>query len=206
MTDPRQWRVSDAEREHVVELLQKAVGRGLITLDEFTERSDTALAAKTREELNVVLLDLTGLVSTEQQQFAAVQGLAAGHAPGAVAGFGQDRQVELKSTFSSVRRKGSWVVPRTMVVRSRMGSTDLDFREATIAHAVVDIELDVMAGSVKLVLPEGASVDADGVQLAAGSLKDKVGGAGGRPHFVLRGNVTGGSLEIKTKGRWFGNA
>nr|BFE47292.1 hypothetical protein GCM10017745_07190 [Saccharothrix mutabilis subsp. capreolus] len=47
MTDPRQWRVSDAEREHVVGVLQKAIGRGLITLDEFTERADTALAAKT---------------------------------------------------------------------------------------------------------------------------------------------------------------
>ncbi|NUT96516.1 MAG: DUF1707 domain-containing protein, partial [Saccharothrix sp.] len=55
MTDPRQWRVSDAEREHVVGVLQKAIGRGLITLDEFTERADTALAAKTREQLNTVL-------------------------------------------------------------------------------------------------------------------------------------------------------
>ncbi|MEV0676938.1 DUF1707 domain-containing protein [Actinosynnema sp. NPDC050436] len=202
MTDPRQWRVSDAEREHVVQLLQKAVGRGLITLDEFTERSGQALAAKTREDLNVVLLDLTGLVNTEQQQFAAVQHLASG----AAAGFGTGEQVQLKSTFSTVRRKGAWLVPRTMVVRNRMGATDLDFREATIQHPVVDIELDVLAGSVKLVLPEGATVDADAVQLSAGSLKDKVGGLGGRPHFVVRGTVTGGSLEIKTKTRWFGSA
>ncbi|MGH3432960.1 MAG: DUF1707 SHOCT-like domain-containing protein, partial [Thermocrispum sp.] len=59
---PRDYRVSDDEREHVVQLLQKAIGRGLIDLDEFTERTDIAYAATTRGQLNVVLSDLPGLV------------------------------------------------------------------------------------------------------------------------------------------------
>lgn len=189
MTDPREFRVSDAEREHVVGLLQKAIGRGLITLDEFTERTDTALAARTRGQLNAVLLDLPGMVLNEQ-----------------AAPVVQERQ-ELKSTMSTVARKGNWAVPRQLVVRSRMGSTDLDFREASIPHVVVDIELDVTAGSVKLLLPEGATVNADGVELAASNLKDKVGtGANGRPHFVVHGAVRAGSVEIKKKARWFRHA
>jgi hypothetical protein len=189
MTDPRDFRVSDAEREHVVGLLQKAIGRGLITLDEFTERTDTALAARTRSQLNAVLLDLPGMVLNER-----------------AAPVVQDRQ-ELKATMSAVARKGNWAVPRQLVVRSRMGSTDLDFREASIPHAVVDIELDVTAGSVKLLLPEGATVNADGVELAASNLKDKVGtGANGRPHFVVHGAVRAGSVEIKKKARWFRHA
>ncbi|MFE2752418.1 DUF1707 domain-containing protein [Actinosynnema sp. NPDC059335] len=189
MTDPRQLRVSDAEREHVVGLLQKAIGRGLITLDEFTERTDTALAARTRGELNAVLLDLPGMVHREK-----------------AVGVPQDRQ-ELKSTMSTVNRKGNWAVPRQLLVRNRMGTTDLDFREASIPHAVVDIELDVTAGSVKLVLPDGATVDADGVELAASNLKDKVGtGAHGRPHFVVHGHVRAGNVEIKKKTRWFRHA
>ena len=65
MTDPRELRVSDAEREHVVSLLNKAVGRGMITLDEFTTRTDTALAAVTRADLNAVLVDLPGMVNNE---------------------------------------------------------------------------------------------------------------------------------------------
>ncbi|GAA1267426.1 DUF1707 domain-containing protein [Saccharothrix xinjiangensis] len=183
--DPRNFRVSDAEREHVVELLQKAIGRGLITLDEFTERTDTALAAKTRAQLNAVLVDLPGVVNREQ--VAPVRDLQ-----------------ELKATMSTVNRKGRWSVPRRLVVHNRLGSTDLDFREASIPHAVVDIELDVTAGSVKLVLPEGATVDADGVELAASNLKDKVGtGANGRPHFVVHGHVRAGNVEIKKKTRWF---
>ncbi|WP_367133938.1 DUF1707 domain-containing protein [Saccharothrix sp. HUAS TT1] len=190
MTDPRDFRVSDAEREHVVGLLQKAIGRGLITLDEFTERTDTALAARTRGQLNAVLLDLPGMVHDEQVLAAA-----------------QDRQ-ELRSTMSTVNRKGNWTVPRQLVVRNRMGTTDLDFREASIPHAVVDIELDVTAGSVKLLLPDGATVNAEGVELAASNLKDKVGtGLNGRPHFVVRGQVRAGNVEIKKKKpRWFRHA
>ncbi|MPY82642.1 MAG: DUF1707 domain-containing protein [Actinophytocola sp.] len=60
--DPRDLRVSDTEREHVVNLLQRAIGRGLIDLDEFTERTDIAYNAMTRGQLNVVLADLPGLV------------------------------------------------------------------------------------------------------------------------------------------------
>ncbi|MGH3785806.1 MAG: DUF1707 SHOCT-like domain-containing protein [Pseudonocardiaceae bacterium] len=50
--EPHDLRVSDAEREHVGELLQRAVGQGRITVDEFTERMDAAMAARTRGELN----------------------------------------------------------------------------------------------------------------------------------------------------------
>ena len=59
--DPRELRVSDAERAHVMSLLEKATGRGLITLGEFSERSAIVIASKTRGELNAVLLDLPGL-------------------------------------------------------------------------------------------------------------------------------------------------
>jgi hypothetical protein len=177
--------VSDAEREHVIGLLQKAIGQGLIDLDEFTTRSDTALAARTRGELNAVLLDLPGMVNKEAEVRS------------------KDR-VELKSTMSSISRKGVWTVPRELVVRNRMGSTELDFREARIPHAVVDIELDVAAGSVKLVLPEGASVNTEDVQVSAGSLKDRVGPGEGRPHFVLRGSVRAGSVEVRRVRRFRG--
>jgi hypothetical protein len=177
--------VSDAEREHVVGLLQKAIGQGLIDIDEFTTRTDTALAARTRGELNAVLLDLPGMVNKEAEVRS------------------RDR-VELTSTMSSISRKGVWTVPRELVVRNRMGSTELDFREARIPHAVVDIELDVTAGSVKLMLPEGASVNTEDVQVSAGSLKDEVGPGEGRPHFVLRGSVRAGSVEIRQVRRFRG--
>jgi hypothetical protein len=105
--------------------------------------------------------------------------------------------VELRANMSKLRRAGQWQVPRELVVRNRLGATELDFTETTIDHAEVRITLDVSGGSVKMLLPEHATVDTDGVQMVAGSLKDKVGGRTGRPRFVIAGKVTAGSLKIR---------
>jgi hypothetical protein len=176
MTDPRELRVSDPEREHVVSLLNKAVGRGMITLDEFTTRTDTALTAVTRADLNAVLIDLPGMVNNE---------LA--HA-----------RTELKNTMSTTTRKGHWVVPRELVIRNTLGTTNLDFTAAEVPP-VVDVDLDVSLGTVKLLLPAGSSVNSDAVEITAGELKDKVQNAVGNPHFQLKGSVRGGTVVIKRK-------
>jgi hypothetical protein len=180
----RDLRVSDAEREHVTELLQRAVGRGLLSLEEFGERADTALSARTRGELNAVLADLPGLVHRETP------------APS------RDR-LELKNTMSSTKRSGDWAVPRELAVRNRMGSTELDFTEARIPHPEVRIEIDVVAGSVELLVPENASVYSHDVEVTAGSMEDKAGpnpaseeGEPG-PRFVLFGTIRAGSVEIR---------
>jgi hypothetical protein len=60
--DPRDLRVSDAEREYVAGLLHKALARGLIDLDGFSSRVASALEARTRAELNAVVIDLPGVV------------------------------------------------------------------------------------------------------------------------------------------------
>lgn len=177
--DPRELRVSDAERAHVVQVLQKAIGHGMLSLDEFTARTDTALAARTRGELNAVVVDLAGVTHTDRD--APVRA----------------KPVELRANMSKLKRNGQWQVPRELVVRNRLGSTELDFTETKIDHAEVRITLDVSGGSVKMLLPEHATVDTDGVQMVAGSLKDKVGGRSGRPRFIIAGKVTAGSLKIR---------
>ena len=177
--DPRTLRVSDAEREHVVGLLQKAIGQGLITLDEFTSRTDTALAARTRAELNAVLVDLPGMVHHESSSPARQQ------------------PVELRATMATLKRSGRWVVPHTLVVRNRMSSTDLDFTDAEISHPEVNLELDVSGGSVTMLLPDGASVTTDDLEVSLGSVKNKVSDQVGRPHFVVTGEIRAGSLTIR---------
>ncbi|MDX8049375.1 DUF1707 domain-containing protein [Lentzea sp. BCCO 10_0798] len=170
--------MSDAEREHVVTLLNKAVGRGMITLDEFTVRTDTALGAKTRADLNVVLLDLPGMVNNELAR----------------------ERTELKNTMSTTTRKGHWVVPNELVIRNTLGTTNLDFTAAEVPP-VVNVDLDVSLGTVKLLLPAGSSVNADAVEVTAGELKDKVQNTTGNPHFQLKGSVRGGTVVIKRSKR-----
>lgn len=177
--NPREFRVSDAERAHVVEVLQKAIGHGMLSLDEFTARTDIALAARTRAELNAVVVDLTGVTHTDAN--APVR----------------TPPVELRANMSKLRRHGQWRVPRELTVHNRLGSTELDFTEAKFDHTEVLIKLDVSGGGVHLLLPEHASVDTNGVQVVAGSVKDKVGGSSGRPRFVIEGRITAGSLRIR---------
>jgi hypothetical protein len=178
--DPRELRVSDAERMHVVNVLQKAIGHGMLNLDEFTARTDQALAAKTRGELNALLVDLPGVTHRDSNSPVRPQ------------------PVELRAVMSSVRRIGRWTVPSDLLVSNRLGSTELDFTEAVIEHSEVRIKLEVAGGAVKLLLPERASADLNGVRVTAGSMTDKVDLArGGRPHFVLSGTVTAGSLQVR---------
>lgn len=176
---PRDLRVSDGERTHVVDVLQKAIGQGLLSLDEFTERTDAALAAKTRGELNAVLVDLPGV--RHQDPDSPIR----------------EKPVELRANMSTIKRDGAWTVPRELIIRNRLGSTELDFSEAHIAYDEVRILLNVSGGSVKLLLPERASAVTDQVQVTAGSIKDKVGAGGGRPRFVLSGTLTAGSLQLR---------
>ncbi|HYH28795.1 MAG TPA: DUF1707 domain-containing protein [Pseudonocardia sp.] len=204
----RHLRVSDAEREHVVGLLQRATGSGLLDLDEFTHRVDSALAARTRGELNAVLLDLPGLTHPErpaQVPMPARPPAQSARTPvTTTAGTGD----EVRSTLGSVTRRGAWDVPAHLVVRSTLGSAELDFTEAHIPHEVVEIELDVVAGSVEMRLPAGARVDVTDLRATLSSVEDRVragADAGGGPTFRFSGSVRAGSVEIRgpRKSRWW---
>ncbi|HET8640555.1 MAG TPA: DUF1707 domain-containing protein [Pseudonocardiaceae bacterium] len=120
--DPRELRVSDAEREHVVELLNRAVGHGMLTLDEFSQRTEAAWRAGTRAELNAVLIDLPGLTASAGEVAVPKETL------------------ELRQTGSSMRRYGPWTVPRRIELRNRLGSMVLDFSRARPEDATLDAD------------------------------------------------------------------
>ena len=56
----RDVRASDTERELTVERLNRAMGSGRLTVDEFDERVRAAYAARTRGELADLTRDLPG--------------------------------------------------------------------------------------------------------------------------------------------------
>lgn len=189
--EPRKLRVSDAEREHIVALLHKAVGRGLLDLNQFSERADIAYSATTRGELTLALADLPGLVHPDAPRPSG------GPAPGALS---SDNSLELSAQYSNLVRRGPWVVPERLVVRSRYGTTRLDFTEALISTPVVYLELDSRWGSVDLTIPEHGTVDLTGVRdVKHGSVNDRTSSFGrpGNPKIVVSGRVHGGTLTAR---------
>ena len=57
---PGDVRASDAERDLTVERLQRAVGQGRLSMEEFEDRVGVAYAARTRGELAALTRDLPG--------------------------------------------------------------------------------------------------------------------------------------------------
>ncbi|OBA30600.1 hypothetical protein A5767_20545 [Rhodococcus sp. 852002-51564_SCH6189132-a] len=208
--EPKDLRVSDAEREHVGELLQRAVGQGMLSLGEFTERMDTVLAAKTRGDLNQVLVDLPGIQIRPEFQEQNLPGMSQAHYPApSAAGFpapsaaafpatGQSAPLVIKGRVSGIERKGRWHVPPAVVLDTVASSVTLDFTEAVMQTQVVRIDVSDYLSSINIVLPAEATADVNGVENVASSVSSKVrGGAPYGPlHVVVTGKVRGGSFNV----------
>ncbi len=169
-------RVSDADRTHVRQLLEHAVGQGLLTLDEFGDRVDTVLAARTRGELRAVLADLP--------QSPAV-------AP--------DSGELIRGRMSTITRRGPWAVPSHLRLNTRMCDTTLDFTNATLSSPTVVLDIDDYFSSTELILPDGATADLNGVDTLAGSatLKVPYGPRSSQLHLVVRGRMRFGSVTAR---------
>ncbi|HZN20679.1 MAG TPA: DUF1707 domain-containing protein [Micromonosporaceae bacterium] len=176
-------RMSDADRERVVERLRAAVGEGRLTLDEFEQRLDAVLTARTFGEVEPYVADLPAVPVPKEH-------------------------VQVRATSSGVKRRGQWVVPRQLSVFNKSSSVTLDFTEAVLAHRVVHIELDCHRGSTTLVLPPGATVTTDEVEMVRSSVSvrkvpvaDLPGATG--VHFVVRGKQKSSSLLVRHQRRFW---
>jgi len=186
----RNLRMSDADRERVLARLNVAVGEGRLTLQEFEERVDGVLNARTYGEIEPFVMDLP---------------MASGDALAAHVGHSRE-VVELNNVASTLKRRGQWAVPRRLVVHSKAGSVRLDMRHAMISHPVIHVDLDVYAGSTTIVLPPGATADIDGVDIYAGTARSNVPSladiTGGNPHVIVSGGQRAGSLRVRYERRF----
>ncbi|OBC16344.1 hypothetical protein A5784_26340 [Mycobacterium sp. 852013-50091_SCH5140682] len=170
-------RVSDAERAKVGQLLERAVSEGMLTLDEFTERYDAALAARTRGELRVVLADLP------------MTGTAAPRPAPEV----------LRGRMASIVRRGQWTVAPVLQLNTRMCSTTLDFTSAVLPGPVVEVLIDDYCSSTELIVPATATADLNGVDAVAGSatVKVRTSPPSQQLHLVVRGRVRMGAVTVR---------
>lgn len=151
-------RVSDAEREHVVALLQKAVAQGLLNLDEFTERTDIALAAKVRAELNAVLIDLPGIAPVQAQAQVLVPG---------------GKPLELRTRSGNIKQTGQWMVPASVLAECTMGNVVVDFTEARVSTREIQLRIQCGSGNVVVIVPRGWTVVMEELTTGMGSISNK---------------------------------
>nr|WP_202420104.1 DUF1707 domain-containing protein [Actinomadura rayongensis] len=133
-------RASDADRERVVALLGEALADGRLTLDEHSDRTTRAYAARTLGELT----GLTGdLAPRETQPIIA-----------------DDRPVSV--LFGRVRREGRWIVPVKLPLFALFGTVDLDLRDAVLQRRHTVVDALVLGGRIRLLVPDGVRVQVTG--------------------------------------------
>jgi hypothetical protein len=141
----RDERVSDADRDEAVESLREHLVAGRLTLDEFGDRVDNALRARTRAELAVVHADLPA-------DTAASTGLR--------------RRKALRLTaalFAHVVRRGRLMLRRRSLAAAVCSDIDLDLRDASVEGERTSLWVFALFGNVDVYVPEDVEVEGTGL-------------------------------------------
>ncbi len=174
-------RASDADRDRTIEVLAEASAQGRLTSQEYSDRSDAALGART-------LGDLAGLTADLP---------ASGQAPappGELAAIPE----QITAVLGNESRKGRWVVPPRMNVRSVLGDCHLEMQQAVIEQQVTTINARVRLGSVTIWVADGVDVRLTGrAVLGAKSSEVHSPPQPGAPVLVVHCDVLLGSITIK---------
>src|SRR5258708_15892648 len=95
----RDRRASDGERRQVIATLQAACVEGRLNLDEYGQRVEDALVARTRAQLEALLLDLPAETSTSDERAIAATNRAVARG---------GRVSSTLAVLASAHRSGFW--------------------------------------------------------------------------------------------------
>src|SRR4030088_379496 len=139
--EPGDLRASDGERRRVVATLQAACVEGRLNLDEYGQRVQDALAARTRTQLEALLTDLPVEMGVD---------IGRGIPPASRAGVSTTVAV-----LGSAQRNGFWRLAEESRVISVLGSCKIDLRSARISAAVTTLQAAAVLGSIDVIVPTG---------------------------------------------------
>jgi hypothetical protein len=167
-------RASDTDRDQTIGALATASAEGRLTLDEYSQRSEAALTARTRGDLAGLTADLP--------------------APPAVGAAPET----LTAILGNESRKGYWVVPEHLSIRSVLGDCHLEMQQAVISQRVTTIDATVRFGSCTIYLPEGIEVRMTG-RAVLGAKSSELGGVPrpGAPVIVVRCDIVCGAVTVR---------
>ena len=145
MSEPS-TRISDAEREQIVVSLREHLLAGRLTLEEFSERVESAYRAHVGEDLVRVADGLPATVSMSPP--------------------GRRKPTRLTgAVFGHVVRRGRLRLRRRTLVTSVFADVDFDLREAEIENPTTTVNVLAVFGNADIYVPEGVTVDVRGFTL-----------------------------------------
>ena len=142
MSSP-ELRASDADRDRTIADLREHTALGRLTLEEFSERADRAVAAKTLSELEEIGRDLPSAVPATRTRRRAKWFTGV--------------------LFGRTQRTGRWRLPRRGTALVVCSDLDLDLRQVELSGEVASVTAFVLFGNVDLYVPETVEVDLGGL-------------------------------------------
>jgi hypothetical protein len=171
-----QLRASDADRDQVIEALAAASAEGRLSLEEYSERSEAALVARTQGELAGLTADLPAPRHADTAPVPA----------------------EITAVLGNESRKGPWVVPAHLTVRSVLGDCHLEMQQAIIRQHVTTIDARVRFGAMTIYVPDGIDVRLTGrAVLSAKSSELRGEPARGAPVIIVNCDVFCGAVTVR---------
>jgi hypothetical protein len=152
-------RVSDAERDVTLKILNDNAAVGRLTLDELEERAGQAITAKTRGELAVLTSDLP-----------AASDVPAGGAVGQTAAPAGRKPVRwLIAIMGGGHRRGRFRAVGRINAIGIMGGDEIDLREAEIEGGELTLNLFSLMGGANVYVPDSIEVDLGGFSIMGGN-------------------------------------
>ncbi len=189
-------RASDADRDRAIEILATASAEGRLSPEEYAERSDAALAARTHGDLARLTDDLPDDLPAGPDAVAPAAG-----SPGRVAA----RPETITAVLGNESRKGHWVVPPHLTVRSVLGDCHLEMQEATIGQQVTTVDVTARFGAVTIFVPDGTDVRLTGRAVLSAKSSDLPAPRPGAPVLVVDCDLFCSAVNVRRpdwKMRW----
>jgi hypothetical protein len=175
-------RISDAQREQALTRLRHACIDGRLTLEEFSERTEAVLTARTEAQLIPAIADVVTIRSSSSPAVSP--------------------PVErIVAVLGDVRRRGRWRIHPQTVAIAVAGDCELDLRGVEVTADEVEITVYAVMGDVTLIVPEGIDVDLTGVAVMGdrrAELAD-VPPLPGAPRIRVRAHTFIGDVKVKNE-------
>lgn len=182
----------DFEREQAVQALCAHYAQDHLSTGELEARFDRIYKSKSRAQLDTVL---EGLPALKRADVAPAPLYQVATGTGAL----PSNRKRYLAVFSGVKKEGAWEPAPFIEGKVIFGEMVLDLRDAIIPQGGMEVQLDVMFGEARILLPPGVGAEVDASAMM-GSVEDKAQRAlPGAPVIRVRGGALFGTIRVETK-------
>jgi hypothetical protein len=168
--------VHDDIRQRAIDSAQDLMAEGRVDLETFQRAVDGLLAARSDDDIAMVVRSLPPPVAFTSP------------------GRRRHEPLEINAPMGEVRLEGRWQVGRHTTIETGMGSVTIDLTEAEFDDWEVEIGVRTTMGSIAVIAPEGFDVRSVG---RSGAVESSLGPAvPGFPVVLLRAFSDMGSIRV----------